>query len=193
MEHSRLIALALFLSFNLAAFDVHASDKKARLAAGEILVSSKKVRGFDLPRATVMGVVDATPEKVWGIVSNCADYKRTMERVEQSTLIWKKGNVHRCRVTVDLPFPLSTLTVTTDAVHKVVAGKSWQRSWKLVEGEFVRNNGSWTLAPFNTDASKTLVIYKVHAIPKLPVPDGVLRAAQRKTLPNIIKNLRKQL
>jgi len=170
-----------------------ASGKKARLGAGEILVSSKKVPGSEQPRATVMGVIDAPPEKVWGIISKCADYKRTMVRVSESRQLWKKGNVHRCRVTVDLPFPLSTLTATTDAVHKVVPGKKWQRTWSLVEGDFERNSGSWTLAPFDSASQRTLVIYKVHAVPNLPIPDGIRRAAQRKTLPGIIENLRKQV
>jgi len=170
-----------------------APSKKARLGSGEILVSATKVKGSPQPQATVMGVIDAPPEKVWAIISNCADYKRTMIRVSESKQLWKKGNVHRCRVTVDLPFPLSTLTATTDAVHKVVPGKKWQRSWSLVEGDFERNTGSWTLAPFDADSKRTLVIYKAHAVPNLPIPDGIRRAAQRKTLPNIIENLRKQV
>jgi hypothetical protein len=169
------------------------ATKKARLDAGEILISSKKVPGSEQPRATVMAVIDAPPIKVWNIISKCADYSRTMVRVEASKLVWKRGDVHRCRVTLDLPFPLSTLTATTDAVHTVVPGKKWVRSWTLVEGDFERNSGSWTLAPFDSASKRTLVIYKVHVVPKLPIPDGIRRAVQRKTLPNMIEHLRKQV
>jgi len=181
---------------------------KARLAAGEIIVSSKPVRGSEQPRATVIAVVDAAPERVWAIISRCADYKRTMVRVAESAQLWKKGHVHRCRVTVDLPFPLDDLTATTDATHTVIPGKRWERKWTLVEGDYARNSGSWTLAPFEaglptggrvkdgagrTPGARTLVIYKVHAEPDVPIPDGLRRAIQRKTLPNLIENLRKQV
>ena len=170
-----------------------AADKKARLAAGEIIVSSKKVPGSEQPRATMMAVIDAPPTKLWTIISECQNYKKTMVRVKESVLVHKKGKVHRCRVTVDLPFPLSTLTATTDAIHTVIPGKKWERKWTLVEGDYERNSGSWTLHPFDASGSRTLVIYKVHAVPNLPIPDGIRRAAQKKTLPNLIEHLRKQV
>ena len=184
------------LFFLIAMLPVEASaapDKKARLSAGEIIVSAQKVPGSDQPRATVMGVVDAPPAAIWKIVSECQNYKRTMLRVSDAVLVHKKGKVHRCKVTVDLPFPLSSLTATTDAVHTVVPGKKWDRSWTLVSGDYKKNSGSWTLAPFDATGSRTLVVYKVHAIPNLAIPDGIRRAAQRKTLPNLIENLRKQV
>jgi hypothetical protein len=193
IRHTSLRLLLAFSLFGLGASAHAAPTQKARLAAGEILVSTQKVPGSEQPRATVMAVIDAPPLKVWNIVSKCADYTRTMVRVSESRLLWKKGNVHRCRVTVDLPFPLSNLTATTDAVHKVVPGKKWQRSWTLVEGDYERNSGSWTLAPFDAGATRTFVIYKVHAVPNLPIPDGIRRAAQRKTLPSLIEHLRKQV
>lgn len=169
------------------------SKTKARLAAGEIIVSSKPVPGSEQHRSTVLAVIDAPPERVWRIISKCADYKRTMVRVSKSAELWKKGNVHRCKVTIDLPFPLSDLTATTDAVHTVIPGKKWERKWTLVEGDYAKNNGSWTLAPFSDSGTRTLVIYKIHADPDVPIPDGIRRAAQRKTLPNLIKHLRKQV
>ncbi len=185
--------LTLVFTLALASTAQSASDKKARLAAGEILLSTQKVPGSEQPRATLMAVIDAPPAKIWAILSKCADYKRTMVRVAEARELWVKGKTHRCRVTIDLPFPLSTLTAVTDAVHTVVPGKRWERKWQLVEGDYERNSGSWTLAPFNDAATRTLVIYKVHAVPNLPIPDGIRRAVQKKTLPNLIEHLRKQV
>ena len=170
----------------------HSSAKtKARLDAGEIIINSKKVPGSEQPMATVMAVVNAPPKRVWGIIANCSDYAKTMVRVVKAQELWVKGKVHRCKVTVDLPFPLSDLTAITDAVHTVVPGKKWERKWNLVEGDYKRNTGSWTLAPFDKASSRTLVIYKMHVEPNVPIPDGIRRAAQRKSLPNLIENLRK--
>lgn len=193
-KRPRLVPVFILLAALVLPQSTQAASKtKVRLGSGEIIVSAKAVPGSEQPLATVMAVIDAAPSRVWAIVSKCGDYKRTMVRVAASKQIWKKGNVHRCRVTVDLPFPLSDLTATTDAVHTVTPGKRWQRKWNLVEGDYTRNSGSWTLAPFDSAGGRTLVIYKVHAEPKVPLPDGILRAAQRKSLPNLIENLRKQL
>ncbi|MDP6943154.1 MAG: SRPBCC family protein [Myxococcota bacterium] len=194
MNRSHLVvALSVLAGLALAPWTQASPKTKARLAAGEIIVSTKKVPGSEQPIATVMAVVNAPPARLWRIISKCSDYKRTMVRVAASRQVWQKGDVHRCQVTVDLPFPLSDLTATTDAVHTVVPGKRWERKWKLVEGDYTRNSGSWTLAPFDATGQRTLVIYKVHAEPNVPIPDGIRRAAQRKSLPNLIENLRKQV
>ena len=194
MKRSHLIVPLLLAFTAVSTPHAAASDKtRARLDAGEIIVSSKKVPGSEQPRATVLAVVDAPPERVWDIVSKCEAYTKTMVRVSAAKLLWKKGKVHRCRVTVDLPFPLSDLTATTDAVHTVVPGKKWKRAWKLVEGDYARNSGSWTLAPYDDSGRRTLVVYKVHAEPNVPIPDGIRRAAQRKSLPNLIEHLRSQV
>ena len=74
--------------------------------------------------AVVMAVIDSAPEALWAIISKCSAYKRTMVRTIDSKDLSRKGNKVRCRVTVDLPFPLSDITATTDAVHTVKPGES---------------------------------------------------------------------
>ncbi len=194
MKATHPLTLVTACALMCVALSAFAGTKtKDRLATGEVIVSSKAVPGSDAPVVTAMAVIDAAPQAVWALISKCADYKRTMVRTLASKEIWRKGNKIRCRVTVDLPFPLSDLTATTDAVHTVKKGKKWERKWALVEGDYKRNTGSWTLAPFNGAATRTLVIYRVHAEPKVAIPAGIRRAAQRKSLPNLIEHLRKQL
>jgi hypothetical protein len=169
------------------------SDSRARLDAGEIIIKTSKVDGSGVPRVKAMGVVDAAPAAIWAVVERCADYKKTMIRTADSEELSRKGNVVRCRVTIELPFPLKNLTATTDAIHTVVAGKKWQRRWSLVEGDYKRNSGSWTLIPFDESGKRTLVIYEVHAEPNIALPDSIQRAAQKKSLPDLFEHLRETI
>ncbi len=169
------------------------ADPRARLDAGEIIIKSSKVAGSGVPRIKAMGVVDAAPEAIWAVVERCADYKKTMIRTAESEELSRTGNIVRCRVTIELPFPLKNLTATTDAIHTVTPGKKWQRRWSLVEGDYKRNSGSWTLIPFDDAGKRTLVIYEVHAEPNVALPDSIQRLAQKKSLPDLFKHLRETI
>ncbi|MCA9571784.1 MAG: hypothetical protein KC656_28295 [Myxococcales bacterium] len=169
------------------------ADTRARLDGGEIIVQTTPVEGSGVPKIKAMGVVDAPPAAIWAVIERCGDYKKTMIRTAESVELSRKGNVVRCRVTIELPFPLKNLTATTDAIHTVVPGKKWQRRWTLVEGDYVRNSGSWTLLPFDDEGKRTLVIYEVNAEPKIAIPDSIQRAAQKKSLPNLFEHLRETI
>lgn len=192
----RLLALVLALMQSLPASVAEAGKSgktKERLATGEVIVTTKQVAGSTVAAVTAMAVINATPARVWAVVENCNDYSKTMIRTLESKELWRKGNKVRCKVTIDMPFPLSDLTATTDAIHTVKAGKKYKRAWSLVTGDYAHNSGSWTLVPFDDTGKTTLAIYKVHAVPNVPIPEGIQRAAQRKSLPNLMENLRKQV
>jgi hypothetical protein len=194
MNRIMLVAVVSVLSTSLVPAPARAAkgDTKARLASGEIIVTTKKVAGSSVPWSRAMGVVDAPPDKIWRVIERCDDYEKTMIRTAKAEELSRKGNKVRCRVTIDMPFPLSDLTAVTDAIHTVVPGKKYKRAWSLVEGDYDKNEGSWTLIPFDATGQRTLVSYEVHAEPKVPVPEGIQRAAQKKSLPKLIENLRAQ-
>ncbi len=165
---------------------------KERLARGEVVISTKKVAGSDIPSMKAMAVIDAPAERLWKIVDDCANYKKTMPRIVASEEVSRKGNKVRCKTTLEMPFPLDNLTATTEATLTVQPGKQFKRAWTLVEGDFKRNTGSWTLLPYE-DGKKTLAIYEVHAEPNIAVPDAIQKAAQRKSVPQLFERLRKQV
>jgi hypothetical protein len=166
------------------------ADARARLDGGEVIIKATKVEGSGVPKVKAMGVVDAPPEALWAVIEKCGDYKKTMVRTAASEELSRKGNIVRCRVTIELPFPLKNLTATTEAIHSVTPGKKWQRRWSMVEGDYKRNSGSWTLVPFDDSGKRTLVIYEVHAEPNIALPDSIQRAAQKKSLPDLFEHLR---
>ncbi len=167
-------------------------DWQAFYDRGEILVYTKPVKGSDVPEMIVKAVIDAPPEKVWEIVSRCGNYARTMNRIKRAVELSRKGGKIVCMTTVDMPFPYDDITSTTDVVHEVKGGR-WSRRWTLKHGGYKFNSGGWLLTRFRDDPNRTMVIYRAHAVPKAWIPDWVRDKAQKGALPDMIKNLRRQL
>lgn len=183
----RASALAV-LSIAAAAARPVAADP-ALPAKGEVEVKAYAVAGSDAPRVVVRAVMDLPPKKIWQIVSDCAHYKGRLPRVASSELVKKAGNVHTCKVTISMPFPLSDLTATTEAVHEE-SDKGMTRRWKLVSGDYKVNEGSWEVKALNKEGTSSLVTYTVHAEPNTAVPAFIRESAQKKALPDMIEHVR---
>jgi ribosome-associated toxin RatA of RatAB toxin-antitoxin module len=153
-------------------------------AANDTQVKVVEVDGSDTPKIVVTATMDAPPEKVWAIVSDCATYKQHMPRVAASKELSKSGNQHTCEVTIEMPFPLSNLTAVTQATHDEAAPK-FARRWKLIRGDYKVNEGSWEVMPSKSEG-KSFVRYTVHAEPNTAVPQWVREKAQKKALPEMI-------
>lgn len=164
----------------------------ARLGRGEILVHTEPVPGSSAPRLVMRAMVQAPPERVWAIIDDCANYRRNMAGVKDSRELSRQGDVVRVQVTVGMPFPLKDLTSVTEGVHTVTPGR-YCREWKLVQGDYHANSGSWTLVCFEDDPDRTLVHYRLHAEPKIRIPGALQKVAQKKAAPKIIEQLRRQL
>ena len=174
----------------LGAFAAQADDK-ARLEKGEAIVRTVKVKGYEVAAAKMIAIIDAPPSRVWKIIDKCENYETTMPRIAKASELSRVGDKITCSVTVAMPFPLSNLTATTRAKHTVVKDKLYKRAWTLVEGDYKKNTGSWTLTPYG-DGSKTYVEYAVHAVPNISIPAFIQKKAQQSSLPKIIEMLRKQ-
>lgn len=167
------------------------------LEAGEVLITTKKIGDSPIPQARVRALVDAPVETVWALVSDCDNYKKNMVRVESAKKLWEKGKADSpegavvvCTTTIDMPFPLSNLTSKTAGKHTIKDGV-YRRAWKLLKGDYHSNTGSWTVKKYK-DTDRTLVEYKIHAVPKILVPAFLQEAAQSSSLPELIGHLRKQ-
>jgi ribosome-associated toxin RatA of RatAB toxin-antitoxin module len=161
------------------------------LDRGEILVYSESPKADAAAEVVVKAVIDTAPSRVWDLVSRCGRYAGTMPRINAARELSRKGSQVTCRVTVDMPFPYSDLTSTTRVVHdEQRAQERFSRRWELIDGDYKVNRGSWSLAPFRGDRTRTLVIYRAQALPKAWIPDWVRRAAQRRSLPKMIQRIR---
>jgi len=191
------VATALLFLVSCLTFVPQAEAKKRasvreRLSNGEVLIKTKQMPGSDLPEVIVTAVVDAPPAQVWRVIEDCSRYKERMPRVMESVLIKKEGNVLICKVVIDTPFPLPNLEATTRAVHTVGNGR-WKRQWKMISGDYKRNEGGWTLSAFGKDTQRTLVVYRSAAVPDMVVPKSLQDWARKREMPGLIERLRKEV
>lgn len=192
--HSPVQTLAIgVLCLTCLSANATADDRMQRLQQGEVLVNEKKRKDFPIAGVYAEGVIDAPMEAIWPLIDQCSRYTQTMQRVERSKEVSRKGNIVLCAITVDLPFPLSNLTATTRAVHTVQPGNMYKRAWKLVEGDYDYNEGSWTLTPFKGSKERTLVRYETQVAPKGLIPDSIRKMAQKKAIPDLFNHLRSQV
>jgi ribosome-associated toxin RatA of RatAB toxin-antitoxin module len=168
-----------------------ADDEESRLDKGETVVTNRTVKGYDTPETTGKAVINAPPAKVWSIISRCGDYVKTMPRTKASKELSREGNKVVCLVTISMPAPYSNLTAKSEATHTESPPK-FVRAWKMIEGDYKYNQGSWVLTPFKGDPKRTLAVYTVLAEPKAYIPGWIRKASQKKTLPDIMDRLRQQ-
>lgn len=164
--------------------------ERARLDRGEVLIANEPAADKIGRVASARAVIDAPPDQVWPLVWDCARFTQTMPSIAKSEMLERTDDSTVCRVVADLPFPFADLTSKTRAVLEVQPGVCWRRSWKLIEGDYTVNEGSFTLVPWGQ--GKTLASYRIDARPKVPLPEWLLTQIQSDRLPQMMKLIRQQ-
>ena len=175
-------------------------EDRRRLEAGEVIVDARTLDGEDhVVVARAVALVDQPPARVWPHIDQCARYQEYMPRVVESRELRREcdeGSEGACRVDcfvkLDMPFPLSDLWSKTEARHDRVDGQGYRRRWRLVEGSYRVNQGSWVLLPWTPEGGSTLVIYQIKVAPRASLPPAFLRQAQRRSLPGLMEAIRKR-
>jgi hypothetical protein len=167
--------------------------EKAKLDKGEVVIRElKPIDGKGVAFQSA-GVIDAPSTEVWPVVRDCSQFHKFMPRIKQSKIKYQSG-VPLCFVELELPWPLTNLWSDTESVYREDDPPGhYQRTWVLVRGTYKRNDGYWTVIPWEKDPKKTLVIYGVDSDPKMIIPDPILRGAQTGALPDVFKAIRKRV
>ncbi len=184
----RLFIPVLFMGALVTPAQAAESDAE-RLARGETIVRIEAAKEGGPALARVTGLIDAPPEKVWPHIDRCGDYKRFLPRVSDSEELSRAGDQVRCRVVIDTPWPLADLTSVTRATH-FVTPTLYKRSWALESGDYLVNEGSWTLTPH--DGGRTLAVYEIRSQLRQDVPAVVRDLAQRRAMPEMMAAVRRR-
>jgi hypothetical protein len=164
--------------------------QRARLEKGEIIVHLDEPQPGVAPLARVIGLIDAPPAKLWTLIDRCSLYSQYMPRIASSQELSRDGNTVRCQLVLDAPWPMSDISSITRAVHTATP-TLYRRTWTLESGDYLQNDGSWTLTPFDAAGTKTFAVYEVRSrLPKEP-PGFVRELATQKALPGLINALRR--
>ncbi len=166
-------------------------DAKATLTQGEVIVERLDPTGGSGVAARAMGIVDATPAKVWPVVRDCEHFAKFMPRTKKSDLVSRKGTDSVCRVEIEMPFPFDNLWSVVRSSERETKEGGFQRVWTLMKGTYKRNNGRWSVYPWEGD--KSLLVYEIDVDPDMAIPDAIIRSAQTGSLPDVFEAVRKRV
>ena len=198
MRQTLHIALMSLLLLCAATF-VHADEPaptqpsvEDRLAAGEVIVTQRRVEGFSIPALTVDAVLDAPAERVWAVLGDCHGYRNTMPRVYDSVETEHAGAKTVCKWRVNMPFPFSDLETVVES-RNVVTDTRWTRDYHQVSGDFLQNTGYWHLERFGEGGKRTRVYHRTFAVMATSIPDGFVKRGQVKAMHEMFGKLRTAL
>lgn len=195
-DPSRLTALLVALPLLLVPLLTHATpdlsaDKKTTLKKGEVIVERLDPTGGSGVAARAMGIVDAAPAKVWPVVRDCEHFAKFMPRTKSSELISRTGGDSVCKVEIEMPFPFDNLWSVVRSSERKTDEGGFQRVWTLMKGTYKRNNGRWSVYPW--EGEKSLLVYEIDVDPDVAIPDAIIRSAQTGSLPDVFEAVRKRV
>lgn len=144
---------------------------------GEVRVVPKAVPGSTIPQLHVTAVMDAAPDKVWRVITDCNGYKHSMPRTIASKEIARTGARSVCETEIHMPFPFANLHSQAEFVDTVTPTR-WTRTYRQLRGDYVKSEGTWVVTPCGPEGSQSLVEYELHAVLKVVVPDSLIRRGQ---------------
>lgn len=168
------------------------ASAERKLRKGGVIIKELEPTNGDGVAAQVTGLVDAPPAEVWKVITDCDGYQRFMPRTAKSGVRGTLPNGQKCFVEIDMPFPFDNLWSVVAARHSQGADGSYVRRWSLLEGTYSRNNGSWSLYPYD-NGTKTLLVYRLDADPDVTLPDWIISSAQTSALPDLFDAVRKRV
>lgn len=181
-----VVGLSLFPLLALTGAEAQATE--CPLTVGEYRIKNKAMPGTGIPQITVMGVMEAPPDKVWRIIDDCNGYRRSMPRIIRSKELSRTGGRVICQTEVEMPFPFSNLHSESESMSTVAEGK-WSRSFHQTRGDYAKNEGAWQLTPCGDGDQHTRVEYVVHAVIRTAVPDALVRSGMKSAMGDLYKKI----
>ncbi len=188
-----LVALVPLGSAQVHAASLHFTPAtRSLLEAGDVVVQNRQpTKGGIAARA--IGVIDASVDAIRAVLQRCEDFHEFMPRTEKSERREKNPTDDLCFSEVDMPFPFSNLWATMRVREEALPGGVYLRHFQMEEGTYDTNEGTWRVEPWNDDATRSLLTYEFEIEPSVALPDFIIRAAQKTTLPEVITAVRGRL
>lgn len=190
-----LLALGLAALASVPAPAPPTAAELKRLAAGEVLVSSREVQPR-APREQIgRGVIDFPPERVYKAVTDYANYDEFMPFVIQADVMKTLPDgaaLSSQRLRLPRPFGERhyVLRVASRVETGRAGGRTWRTEWAYVpgSGDIAGQRGSWTLTQLAP--GRTLATFRLFSDPGGAVPGWLYERAVAGTLPYIFQGLR---
>jgi hypothetical protein len=168
----------------------------ARLAAGEVLLASRRAPPWPLAEEMGRGIVDAPPERVFAAVTDLAHYQEWVPFVQRSDAAPKSDGSVVSFQSLALPFPLGRRYYKIRArgtVSEEGGGRVWRAWWRYLPGtgNVADHHGWWVLVPFGE--GRTLGACLLYTDPGHGVPAWAVHRGTAETMPYVFSGLRQQV
>ena len=159
----------------------------AQLEQGKILVDIVNEGQFQ-GRVQAAVRIDASPEQIWDVMTNCAAAPEFIPGVLRCELVetLEQGRTQLFRQEVKYSWYLPRLSY----VFRLDYFPYRQIDFKRISGRPRKLEGSWWL---QAEAGATRVIYSLDLDPGFLVPKFLVRRALRKDLPKVLEALRQRV
>ena len=165
-----------------------------QLANGEVIVYLKAGRE-SVKEGTVIGIIDAPPERVFKVITDNENFEQFMPYVKKSNVeLGKDGSIINYQY-LDFPFPVGDRYYKLRIINSkenIDKGKIFRSSWTYIKGSgnIEDTYGSWMLKEYGQ--GKTLATYVVCTDPGGRIPKWAQNMATKISLPKIIGRVRQQ-
>ncbi len=166
------------------------AEQIASLNRGEVVTRYWKHPGGEVGTGWAAGVINATPEEAFAVVAAVERYTEFFDRMAEGRIVKKRAPTsYDFYYRIDMPWPLSDHWCFTRNKHVLdKKERRYRRTWKMIKGTFLYNQGSWTVSPWGK--GKALLHYRVTLKPRMSVPDVVLHHVSKVALPRSVKAIR---
>ncbi|MGD9968314.1 MAG: SRPBCC family protein [Hyphomonadaceae bacterium] len=131
--------------------------------------------------------VRAAPNVVWSILSDCGQARRFMRNLV-SCRVLSRGEGWDVREHRSRGWPLNPMMRN---VSRITLEPNRRLSFHLIEGDWTRSDGEWTLTPIDGGRG-THVTYRINAAVAGGAPNGVSRAMLVNSVRGTLATLRRE-
>jgi hypothetical protein len=168
------------------------SRKVADLLNGDVI---KDVQRGTPNRGYVIALIQAPPEELYEIVCDYPRIPHWSRPLRRASIISESGNERVIEGETELPWPISNRNWRIRSVSSTttIQGQTAHiNSWTYIpgSGNIADTFGYWLIMRWPDDTRYSYVKYVINADPDIAIPDSVLNLVTRRTLPQLISNLR---
>ncbi len=186
---SGILALALLLQPAEATQSEWVADPtiQQRLAAGEVVVASSIDSSHSRGRIRAAVRIDATPEAIFGIVTDCHEALSFVPGLRHCRLVDGASDGSWQDVEHDVRY--SWLLPSVRYVFRAQYHRPHRIDFHRISGDLKEEEGTWLLTR-TADGAATVVEYEVYLDPGFWIPRALVARSLRKDIPAVLTALR---
>jgi hypothetical protein len=164
-----------------------------RLLRGETVDFSQKVPGSGVKMGKTIAIVEDAPEAVVYVLLAVDKYKHYIPRIKESRVTKRRGWHTYAVIHTDLPWPAKDAWIYIKSTRYDKPNRTYELKWWMLNGTMKRYTGSALIEPWNKAGTKSVITYKMLAVPKTSAPNSVVSKGLRKVVSTIVNRLRLRL